>query len=147
MSGRAGRRGKDKRGIVIQMLDEKVEPNDVKGILKGNADPLNSSFHLSYNMLLNLMRVEDADPEYIIKHSFFQYQKQQKTPLLQNEIQQIQSELSSLTVTDEKEVAKYYNLSEKLNKAEEEYRNKVYHSDAVIKFITSGRIIRVKVLL
>ena len=33
MSGRAGRRGKDDRGIVIQMMDEKMEPSVCKGIL------------------------------------------------------------------------------------------------------------------
>ncbi len=35
MSGRAGRRGKDDRGLVIQMLDEKMEPAICKGILYG----------------------------------------------------------------------------------------------------------------
>lgn len=46
MSGRAGRRGLDDRGIVIQMIDEKMEPSAAKEMLKGNADPLNSTFHL-----------------------------------------------------------------------------------------------------
>jgi superfamily II RNA helicase len=32
MSGRAGRRGKDDSGIVIQMIDEKIEPDICKGI-------------------------------------------------------------------------------------------------------------------
>jgi ATP-dependent RNA helicase DOB1 len=36
-------------------------------MLKGHADPLNSSFRLSYNMLLNLLRVEGIDPEHLIK--------------------------------------------------------------------------------
>lgn len=31
MSGRAGRRGKDDRGIVIQMLEEKMDPQVAKG--------------------------------------------------------------------------------------------------------------------
>lgn len=35
MSGRAGRRGKDDRGIVIQMVDEKMEPAVCKNILYG----------------------------------------------------------------------------------------------------------------
>ena len=74
MSGRAGRRGKDDRGIVIQMIDEKMEPDVAKGMLYGDPDPLFSSYHVSYNMVLNMMRVEDADPENILRSSFYQYQ-------------------------------------------------------------------------
>jgi ATP-dependent RNA helicase DOB1 len=70
MSGRAGRRGLDDKGITILMVDEKMEPEVAKGMLKGKADPLNSSFHLNYNMLINSMRIEDSDPEYIIRRSF-----------------------------------------------------------------------------
>jgi ATP-dependent RNA helicase DOB1 len=46
MSGRAGRRGLDDRGIVIQMVDERMDPAVAKDILKGTADPLISAFHL-----------------------------------------------------------------------------------------------------
>lgn len=44
-----------------------MEPDVAKGILKGNVDPLNSSFHLGYNMLLNLMLLEGVNAESIIK--------------------------------------------------------------------------------
>jgi replicative superfamily II helicase len=44
MSGRAGRRGKDDRGNVIQMLDEKMEPAVTKGMIYGESDPLYSSY-------------------------------------------------------------------------------------------------------
>lgn len=60
MSGRAGRRGLDDRGIVIMMVDEELEPVQAKTMIKGESDSLNSSFHLGYNMLLNLLRVEEA---------------------------------------------------------------------------------------
>lgn len=57
MSGRAGRRGIDDRGLTILMMDEKMEPDVAEGMLKGVSDSLNSSFHLGYNMLLNSMRI------------------------------------------------------------------------------------------
>jgi len=43
---------KDDRGIVILMLDEKMQPDVAKGMLKGEADRLNSAFHLKYNMIV-----------------------------------------------------------------------------------------------
>ncbi|KAJ6715567.1 ATP-DEPENDENT RNA AND DNA HELICASE [Salix viminalis] len=74
MSGRAGRRGIDDRGVCILMVDEKIEPSTAKMMLKGSADSLNSAFHLSYNMLLNQMRCEDGDLENLLRNSFFQFQ-------------------------------------------------------------------------
>ena len=46
MSGRAGRRNKDNKGIVIQIVDEAGKADEIKHILTGKADPLFSSFHL-----------------------------------------------------------------------------------------------------
>ena len=40
MSGRAGRRGKDDRGIVIMMMDAKMEPTICKSMLYGEPDKL-----------------------------------------------------------------------------------------------------------
>jgi hypothetical protein len=93
------------------------QPSIAKGLLKGQADTLNSAFHLSYNMvcsciccvcivllwmcmcvvfalscclthsprsldipltcqILNLLRVEGINPEFMIERSFFQFQQQ-----------------------------------------------------------------------
>ncbi len=41
-------------------MDEELEPAQAKTMIKGESDALNSSFHLGYNMLLNLLRVEEA---------------------------------------------------------------------------------------
>ena len=53
----------DACGICISIVDEKMEPSTAKSMVKGNADPLNSAFHLSYNMLLNQMHCKDGDVE------------------------------------------------------------------------------------
>ena len=52
-------------GNVIQMIDEKVDPTVVKSMVYGSSDPLYSSYKVGYNMVLNMLRVEDADPEVI----------------------------------------------------------------------------------
>lgn len=75
MSGRAGRRGLDDKGITIMMLDDKIEPDAAKEMFVGAANKIDSAFHLTYNMLLNLLRVQGADPEYMMRRSFRQHQK------------------------------------------------------------------------
>lgn len=83
MSGRAGRRGLDDRGVVIMMCDEKLEPTAAKSMVKGEADRLDSAFHLGYNMILNLMKVEGISPEFMLERCFFQFQSSAGIPELE----------------------------------------------------------------
>jgi ATP-dependent RNA helicase DOB1 len=83
MSGRAGRRGLDDRGVVIMMVNAKLEPAIAKEMVKGDADRLDSAFHLGYNMVLNLMRVEGVSPEFMLEKCFYQFQNGTKVPGLE----------------------------------------------------------------
>uniref|UniRef100_A0A158QGV4 Superkiller viralicidic activity 2-like 2 n=1 Tax=Rodentolepis nana TaxID=102285 RepID=A0A158QGV4_RODNA len=82
MSGRAGRRGKDDSGTVIVMVDETLTESTGRSILCGEPAPLNSAFHITYNMLLNLLRVEEINPEYLMERSFCQFQNYARLPEL-----------------------------------------------------------------
>lgn len=58
------------------MLDTKMEPSVAREMVKGAPDVLTSSFHLGYNMLLNLGLVggEGAQPADLMAQSFRQFQ-------------------------------------------------------------------------
>lgn len=84
MSGRAGRRGLDERGIVIMMVGEEMDPSVAKEIVRGEQDRLNSAFHLGYNMVLNLLRVEGISPEFMLEKCFYQFQNTASVGTLEN---------------------------------------------------------------
>ncbi|EJW03718.2 hypothetical protein EDEG_01987 [Edhazardia aedis USNM 41457] len=76
MSGRAGRRNLDTKGIVFSLMNEYITLKKAVKLFSGQADKLSSAFKLSYNMILNLMRIVDVDPVFLIKRSFFYFQSQ-----------------------------------------------------------------------
>lgn len=83
-------------------------------MLKGHSDPLNSSFHLNYNMLLNSMRIEDTDPEYIIRRSFHQFQNDKAIPDMNKKLVELKEELSNITIQNEKVFAEIYDLNQQI---------------------------------
>lgn len=78
MSGRAGRRGLDKVGtVIITCFGEEPPPQIMLNqILTGTSTKLQSQFRLTYNMILNLLRVEDMSVEDMIKRSFSEFATQ-----------------------------------------------------------------------
>jgi ATP-dependent RNA helicase DOB1 len=144
MSGRAGRRGLDDRGITILMANKKLEPESAKAILKGKSDPLYSSFHLGYNMLLNMMRIEDIHPEDIIMHSFHQFQQERMCPQLKKVLMEKLAEFKSLKVTDEAKIKRKKKLVEQGKQIDEEIRKIMVKEENIIPFLQQGRLIQVK---
>jgi ATP-dependent RNA helicase DOB1 len=135
----------DDRGIVIQMLDEKMEPDVCKDILYGAPNPLNSSYHISYNMLLNLMRVEDVDPEYLLRASFFQFQRELEVPALIEQAEEFEREASAVDVglDDATIVAEYCKMDDQLAAIRIKMTSIMRLPQHVQRFLQEGRFLRV----
>ncbi|KAK3337696.1 NUC185 domain-containing protein [Cercophora scortea] len=83
MAGRAGRRGLDPVGSVIIVPpggDEAPPVNELRQMILGEPSKLRSQFRLTYNMILNLLRVEALKIEEMIKRSFSEHATQQLLP-------------------------------------------------------------------
>lgn len=143
MSGRAGRRGIDERGIVILCVDEKMEPSVAKGMLKGHADPLNSSFHLGYNMLLNLLRFEGVDPEFLIRRSFHQFQHDQHLPVLQAKLAQLETQLGGMVIPDAAVVEDYFLIRSQLENLRGIMHKVMVEPIHMLPFMQPGRLVKV----
>ncbi|CAM9658261.1 unnamed protein product, partial [Discosporangium mesarthrocarpum] len=79
MAGRAGRRGLDKVGtVIITCWSEPPVLTNLKTMLTGSATMLESQFRLKWNMILNLLRVEDMSVEDMMKRSFSEFRTQRE---------------------------------------------------------------------
>lgn len=141
MSGRAGRRGLDDRGIVIQMIDEPMETSIAKEIMSGQANPLSSSFYLTYNMLLNLMRVDDADPEYVIRNSLYTFQQESQIPELEANLHKLEDQVETMKVDREDEVASFNYLRTQAAQKQEQIAAVVMQSSNIAQFLKPGRLV------
>jgi len=144
MSGRAGRRGLDERGIVIMMIDEKMEPAVAKDIVRGEQDKLNSAFYLGYNMILNLMRVEGISPEFMLERCFFQFQNAASVSGLEKELYELEQKKVNMEIENEQEIKGYYDLRQNLTGYGNDMRAVITHPQYLLKFLQPGRLVRVK---
>ncbi|KAJ6427799.1 hypothetical protein OIU84_023240 [Salix udensis] len=141
MSGRAGRRGIDDRGVCILMVDEKIEPSTAKMMLKGSADSLNSAFHLSYNMLLNQMRCEDGDLENLLRNSFFQFQADRALPDLEKQAKVLEEERNSMVIEEEENLKNYYDLIQQYKSLKKDVRDIVFSPKHCLPYLQAGRLV------
>ncbi|XP_077980932.1 exosome RNA helicase MTR4-like isoform X2 [Glandiceps talaboti] len=144
MSGRAGRRGLDDRGIVILMIDEKMSPGVGKNLLQGQADPLNSAFHLTYNMVLNLLRVEEINPEYMLERSFYQFQNYAAIPEMFDKLKKLEDDYNAVVIPNEESVEAYYKIRQQLDKLGKEVQSFINQPKYCLPYLQPGRLVKVK---
>jgi antiviral helicase SKI2 len=99
MAGRAGRRGLDTVGsviIVVPAADEAPPVTELRQMILGNPSKLRSQFRLTYNMILNLLRVEALKIEEMIKRSFSEHATQQLLPEHENQVKISEADLARI---------------------------------------------------
>ncbi|GCB25056.1 putative ATP-dependent RNA helicase C550.03c [Aspergillus awamori] len=99
MAGRAGRRGLDNVGYVIIVnagRDEAPPAGALRKMILGDPTKLRSQFRLTYNMILNLLRVEALKIEEMIKRSFSENATQALLPEHEKQVQLSEASLAKI---------------------------------------------------
>ncbi|KAI1343842.1 rRNA-processing arch domain-containing protein [Xylariaceae sp. FL0016] len=143
MSGRAGRRGLDERGIVIMMVDDKLEPQTAKDIVVGQQDRLNSAFHLGYNMVLNLLRIEAISPDFMLENCFFQFQNTASVAGLEHDLMKLQKDRDEMVIPDEATVKDYYGLRQQISEYTKDMLAVIQHPNHCVEFLQPGRLVQI----
>jgi len=105
-------------------------------------------------MLINLMRLEGADPDYMIQRSFHQFQKDRAALEIQDQKRDLEAELTRIedlrsVVQDDAQhgfnideaIADYYYLTKEAEKKRADIRQIVNRPDNIVPFLNPGRLL------
>ncbi|KAI0050634.1 antiviral helicase [Auriscalpium vulgare] len=146
MAGRAGRRGLDTTGTVIILAgDELPEQTTLQTMILGKPGKLQSQFRLTYNMILNLLRVEALKVEEMIKRSFSENASQRLLPEQQKEVIKNEKTLSTLPRLDcdicSADINRYYDVSADIVELNQRLLTLAAAHHQGSKALASGRVI------
>lgn len=102
MSGRAGRRGLDNVGHVYLFFppDERIpDERQLCRVMTGRPISLQSAFRLTYNMILNVLRVDELRVEEMMKQSFSEAGEDSKTQGITTMLARAANTLSKLEMS------------------------------------------------
>jgi len=99
-------------------------------------------------MLLNMLRVQGANPEFLVRSSFHQYQQESAAPALEKEAAELEEAAREVVIEGgkegEAEVAEYYAWNSQLEGIKKEMKKFTQDPDVVLSFLKKGRLVYVK---
>ncbi|KII94033.1 hypothetical protein PLICRDRAFT_171718 [Plicaturopsis crispa FD-325 SS-3] len=146
MAGRAGRRGLDPTGTVIIVANDSLpEETTLRTMMLGVPAKLQSQFRLTYNMILNLLRVEALRVEEMIKRSFSENASQRLLPEQQRKVEEGEKVLSTLPKLDCEvclpDIERFYDLSSEITRCNEALLSKATAHPQGSKLFAPGRVV------
>lgn len=144
MSGRAGRRGLDDQGTVVLMIDEPLAPEAVAAMICGQADRLDSGFHLTDHMVLNWLRSEGVKPELMLQRSFYHFQQSARVSLLERDLQEAQARASSIHVPHADVLDDLDRVQQQLDVQLADRVAVTSHPSYALPFLQTGRVVRIQ---
>ncbi|KAH9929726.1 antiviral helicase [Fomitopsis serialis] len=146
MAGRAGRRGLDPTGtVIIVVSDELPEQGVLNTMILGTPTKLQSQFRLTYNMILNLLRVEALRVEEMIKRSFSENRTQKLLPDQQKKVIEHEKALSTLQKLScdvcSPDIERYYDASYDIVELNRDLVSMAVQNTQGSKLFTTGRVV------
>ncbi|XP_049848749.1 uncharacterized protein LOC126316695 [Schistocerca gregaria] len=150
MSGRAGRRGSDTVGTVIIVCDNQLpEPTSLRRMISGRATKLESQFRITYNMILNVLKMGDGFRiEDMIKRSFFESYNQKDSSNYQERLKRIRSKIDNtpplickLGYGDPAPMVEYYELTEARHQLNKQIQAWLIQSNYFKEMLCPGRVV------
>jgi superfamily II RNA helicase len=127
MAGRAGRRGKDDKGIVIYLPDrDPVDASEIKATMKGGKPPIMSRMDFHYDFILKTLQASHSSGEnqplkwlQIMEQSYWFQQRQQQIKEIQRDVLASETKIKELSMDDAtyQECATRHNLEQNIKQA------------------------------
>lgn len=144
MAGRAGRRNRDKFGEVVINYGGDPPPQDLKALMTSGAQPLNSEFRVTYNMILNSLTSANGNPKRIMRASFHQFQMERQIPEMKRRLAEVKAQADAIELTDAEKTKKKAEMLEKLRFAQNRMRKMVFDEENAKNFLNPGRVAKLR---
>ncbi|MDY6794093.1 MAG: DEAD/DEAH box helicase [Actinomycetota bacterium] len=123
-TGRAGRRGIDKVGNAVTLYNPVLRFTQVQKLAEAESLPIRSSFTLSYNMAVNLLRYNDMESAvHLLNSSFAQFHADRDVVRLERAKKRLSKRLEARRqkiACDRGNARKYYEIRTRVSRMEKE---------------------------